>query len=109
MLLGENDTSVYKMAFDCIAATWVLRRAGAAWVTCYRCARDAGERAMNPSLTSIEQIKSTVIDLAIRFGPRVLVAILILFVGLAASRWVSRWFEVALRKIELEPPRRQTW
>jgi small conductance mechanosensitive channel len=62
---------------------------------------------MNPSLTSIEQIKSTVIDLAIRFGPRVLVAILILFVGLAASRWVSRWFELALRKIELEPPVRQ--
>jgi small conductance mechanosensitive channel len=59
---------------------------------------------MNPSLTSIDQIKSTLIDLAIRFGPKVLVAILILFLGLAASRWVSRWLELALSKIELEPP-----
>lgn len=59
---------------------------------------------MNPSLTSIDQIKSTLIDLAIRFGPKVLVAILILFLGFAASRWVSRWLELALSKIELEPP-----
>ena len=46
---------------------------------------------MNAPSTSIDQIKNTVIDLAIRFGPKVLVAILILFVGVAASRWVSRW------------------
>lgn len=55
---------------------------------------------MNAPVTSLEQIKHTVIDPAIRFGPRVLVAILILSVGLAASRWVSRW----LGRIELEPP-----
>jgi small conductance mechanosensitive channel len=59
---------------------------------------------MNAPTTSIDQIKNTVIDLAIRFGPRVLVAILILFVGFAASRWVSRWLARGLNRIELEPP-----
>jgi small conductance mechanosensitive channel len=59
---------------------------------------------MNASVTSIEQIKNTVIDLAIRFGPRLLVAILILCVGVAVSRWVSRWLARGLTHIELEPP-----
>lgn len=59
---------------------------------------------MNAPTTSIDQIKNTVIDLAVRFGPRVLVAILILFVGFAASRWVSRWLARGLHRIELEPP-----
>ena len=59
---------------------------------------------MNSPVTSLEQIKHTVIDLAIRFGPRVLVAILILCVGFAASRWVSRWLARGLSRIELEPP-----
>jgi small conductance mechanosensitive channel len=59
---------------------------------------------MNVSVTSIDQIKNTVIDLVIRFGPKVLVAALILGVGVAASRWVSRWLARALNRIELEPP-----
>jgi len=63
--------------------------------------------AMNVSVSSLEQIKSTVIDLAIRFGPRVLVAILILFVGVMVARTVSRWMLKALQRIELEPPVRE--
>ena len=59
---------------------------------------------MNVSVSSIEQVKATVIDLAIRFGPRVLVAILILTAGVMASRIVSRWLLKALHRIELEPP-----
>src|SRR5467141_1475570 len=55
---------------------------------------------MNAPVTSLEQIKHTIIDLAIRFGPRLLVALLILFVGFAASRWLLR----GLSRIELEPP-----
>jgi small conductance mechanosensitive channel len=62
---------------------------------------------MNVSVSSLEQVKSTVIDLAIRFGPRVLVAILILFVGSMAARTVSRWLLKALHRIELEPPVRE--
>src|SRR6202789_1503325 len=59
---------------------------------------------MNPQLASIDQIKNTVLDLAIRFGPKVLVAILILAVGFAVSRLVSRWFLRGLNHVELEPP-----
>jgi small conductance mechanosensitive channel len=59
---------------------------------------------MNPQLTSIDQIKNTVLDLAIRFGPKLLVAILILAAGVAVSRWVSRWLERGLSRVELEPP-----
>lgn len=62
---------------------------------------------MNVSVNSIEQVKATVIDLAIRFGPRVLVAVLILFVGVMVARTVSRWLLQALHRIELEPPVRQ--
>ena len=62
---------------------------------------------MNVSVSSLEQVKATVIDLAIRFGPRVLVAILILFVGTMVARTVSRWLLKALHRIELEPPVRQ--
>src|SRR6202142_3205199 len=59
---------------------------------------------MNPQLASIDQIKNTVLDLAIRFGPKLLIAILILAVGFAVSRWVSRWFLRGLSHVELEPP-----
>ena len=40
---------------------------------------------MNQQLASIDQIKNTVLDLAIRFGPKVLVATLILVAGVVAS------------------------
>ncbi len=59
---------------------------------------------MNPQIASFDQIKNTVLDLAIRFGPKLLVAILILIAGIAVSRWVSRWLLRALARIELEPP-----
>jgi small conductance mechanosensitive channel len=59
---------------------------------------------MNPQLASIDQIKNTVLDLTIRFGPKLLVAILILAAGFAVSRWVSRWFLRGLSHVELEPP-----
>ena len=59
---------------------------------------------MNESVTSLQQIRHTAIDLAIRFGPRLLVALLILFAGIAVSGWVSRWLAKALLRIELEPP-----
>jgi len=59
---------------------------------------------MNSQIASFDQIKNTVLDLAVRFGPKLLVAILILIVGVLVSRWVSRWLLRALRRIELEPP-----
>lgn len=59
---------------------------------------------MPPQLAAFEQAKSTLIDLAIKFGPRVLVAILILGVGVYAGRWVGRGFDRWLQKLHLEPP-----
>lgn len=59
---------------------------------------------MDQHLASIDQIRNTVIDLAIRFGPKVLVALLILIVGAFISRAVSRATLRALHRIELEPP-----
>lgn len=59
---------------------------------------------MNNQIATFDQVKNTVLDLAIRFGPKLLVAILILIAGVAVSRWVSRWLLRALARIELEPP-----
>lgn len=59
---------------------------------------------MHDSLATVDQVKNTVIDLAIRFGPRLLAALLILFIGVLVSRWASRWTARGLSHIELEPP-----
>jgi small conductance mechanosensitive channel len=59
---------------------------------------------MADTLTAIEQVKSTAIDLAIRFGPRFLTALIIFIVGVAASRWAAHLLTRGLERIELEPP-----
>ena len=59
---------------------------------------------MREQLTSIEQIRNTLLDLAVRFGPRLLTAVLILTAGFFVSRWAGRWLARMLRHIELEPP-----
>src|SRR5690348_1525141 len=60
--------------------------------------------AMNESLQTIDHIRNTAIDLAMRFGPKLLAAILILALGVMVARWVGRWLERGLAHIELEPP-----
>ena len=62
---------------------------------------------MNEQIASISQVKATIVDLLIRFGPKLLAAILILVIGFFVSGWVSRWLARALRHLELEPPVRQ--
>ena len=59
---------------------------------------------MNSQLTQLDQIKGTLIDLAIRFGPKVLTAILIMTVGAFAARWAARGTIRALHRLDLEPP-----
>ena len=59
---------------------------------------------MNQSLQTIEQLRTTAIDLALRFGPKVLAALLILTLGVMVSRWAGRWLERGLAHIDLEPP-----
>ena len=58
-------------------------------------------------LDALEQAKSTLIDLAIKFGPKVIVALLIIAAGVYASRWVGAIFNKWLGRLTLEPPVRQ--
>jgi small conductance mechanosensitive channel len=60
--------------------------------------------AVNEQAATINHAKDTLLDLAIRFGPRLLTAIVILLVGMAISRWVSNWLATTLNRRDLEPP-----
>jgi small conductance mechanosensitive channel len=59
---------------------------------------------MAAPVETIEQIRSTVIDLALRFGPKLLTALIILVIGYLVSRQLSRWLERGLLHIDMEPP-----
>lgn len=59
---------------------------------------------MTETLTAIEQVKSTAIDLALRFGPKFVTALIIFVVGIAVSRWTAHMLTRGLERIELEPP-----
>jgi small conductance mechanosensitive channel len=59
---------------------------------------------MNDGLNQIDHIKSTLIDLAIRFGPKLLTAAVIMAVGVFAANWAARATVRGLRRLELEPP-----
>ncbi len=62
---------------------------------------------MTNEIDPLAHAKDTLVDLAIRFGPKVLTAILILTVGAFAAGWVARATARALKRFELEPPVRQ--
>jgi small conductance mechanosensitive channel len=59
---------------------------------------------MNEQAATLSHATDTLVDLAIRFGPRLLTALVILAVGFGVSRWVSRWMAAALSRRDLEPP-----
>ncbi|MBK7136715.1 MAG: mechanosensitive ion channel [Rhodocyclales bacterium] len=59
---------------------------------------------MPNQLALLEQAQSTLIDLGIKFGPKVVVAILILTAGFYAGRWIGRGLDRWLDKLRLEPP-----
>jgi small conductance mechanosensitive channel len=59
---------------------------------------------MEHELDAIGHAKTTLIDLAIRFGPKLLVAILIMTGGVLVSGWIARAAHRGLRGVELEPP-----
>jgi len=59
---------------------------------------------MDKQFALLEQAQSTFIDLAIKFGPKAVVAILILIAGVYAGRWVGKVFDQQLGKFNLEPP-----
>jgi small conductance mechanosensitive channel len=59
---------------------------------------------MNSGLSQLDQIKATLIDLAIRFGPKLLAALLIMTAGAFAAGWAARGTLRGLHRLELEPP-----
>ena len=62
------------------------------------------ERDLNNDLRAVDHIKTQIIDLAIKFGPKLLVAVLILTAGSFVGGYVARATERGLRRFELEPP-----
>jgi len=62
---------------------------------------------MNDQLGTLDHVQRMIIDLAIQFGPKILVAIVIIIVGVYVGRWASRIIDGGLIKFSLDPPVRQ--
>jgi len=58
-------------------------------------------------LQMIEHAQQTALDLAIQFGPKVLVALLIMAAGFYVGRWVGRVLDPVLQKLGLDEGLRQ--
>lgn len=58
---------------------------------------------MGANLQSLDQVTTTAIDLGMRFGPKLLVALLMLAAGYAVGRWAAAATLRALRRVKLEP------
>src|SRR5262245_18706633 len=59
---------------------------------------------MDAQLKVMDQITAAAIDLAIKFGPKLLLAVLILVAGFFAGRWAAGALRRALARFRLEPP-----
>jgi small conductance mechanosensitive channel len=59
---------------------------------------------MDSQLDFLAQAQNSLIDLAIKLGPKVVVAIIILALGFYSGRWVGGVFDRWLHKLNLEPP-----
>ena len=59
---------------------------------------------MNNQLQSLDQVKASILDMAIRFGPKLLVAVIILVAGYLVGRWTGGILERMLIRLKLEPP-----
>jgi len=59
---------------------------------------------MGDQLQTLDQVRATAIDLGMRFGPKLVVAILILVAGYMVGRWAGRGTERMLARMHLDPP-----
>jgi small conductance mechanosensitive channel len=62
---------------------------------------------MNNQLDPLAHAKDTLLDLAVRFGPKLLAAVLIITVGFFVAGWIARATGRGLHRLDLEPPVRQ--
>lgn len=56
------------------------------------------------NLDTITQVHQKIIDLGFEFGPRLLVAVVILTIGILCARWLGQLAGHWLGRLELEPP-----
>jgi small conductance mechanosensitive channel len=59
---------------------------------------------MDANLDALNHAKTVMLDLALRFGPKLVVALLILAAGALVGRWLGRATERGLVRLEFEPP-----
>jgi small conductance mechanosensitive channel len=59
------------------------------------------------SFRALDQVKITAIDLAVKFGPKLLVAILILIAGFVVGRWAAGTVNRMLERFKLDAPVRR--
>ena len=59
---------------------------------------------MNKGIDDLGQVKGTMVDLAIRFGPKLLTAIVIVTIGVFVAGWAARTTARGLHRLDLEPP-----
>ena len=57
---------------------------------------------MDEPIAHLEQARSTVTDLAIGYGPRVLTAVLVLFAGYLVGRWLGNSLDRLLQRLDLD-------
>jgi small conductance mechanosensitive channel len=62
------------------------------------------DRDITNDIKTIDHLKTQAIDIAIKFGPKILVAVLILVAGGMVGGWLARATERALARLEMEPP-----
>ena len=59
---------------------------------------------MDNSLQTIDHARASALDMAVRFGPKLFVALIILAVGYVAARWAGRFLDMMLQRLNLEAP-----
>lgn len=59
---------------------------------------------MDKSLQSLDQVRASALDMAVRFGPKLMVAIIILVAGYLVGRWLGSMLERMLVRFKLEAP-----
>jgi small conductance mechanosensitive channel len=59
---------------------------------------------MDEQLHALDQVRSTAIDLGMKFGPKLFVAIVILVAGYVAGRWAAKAADRMLARFHLDPP-----
>ncbi|HSS82508.1 MAG TPA: mechanosensitive ion channel domain-containing protein [Reyranella sp.] len=59
---------------------------------------------MDNSLQSLDQVRASALDMALRFGPKLVVAVIILVAGYMVGRWVGNILDRLLVRLKLEAP-----